>query len=199
MTVSLLILLAAAAATTNTAPVPATRAEVAAQRAAIEQRFKQDTAECQQRFTVSSCVDEVRQRRHDALVPLVKREHELAAEERRARAAVQAQRVRERDVAAAQDEGERRQRIVAEPPPLPPATPASRAVRTISPEQAARQRQQAESKAEADAAKRREQLSAREERQRERIAAHEARQKRKTKPAAAPLPLPGASSAASAP
>ena len=88
MTASLLFLLAATAAS---APVssatPSPRAEVAAARAAIEARFTRETAECQQRFVVSSCVEEARQRRHDALAPLVKREHELSAEERRARAA----------------------------------------------------------------------------------------------------------------
>ncbi|CAM3871626.1 DUF1090 domain-containing protein [Roseateles saccharophilus] len=174
---------------------PATRAEVATQRAAIEQRFARETQACEQQFAVASCLEEVRVRRHAALEPLVRREHELAADERRARAAAQALRVRERDVTAAQDEGQRRERIVAAPPPSVPATPASHAPRALGADEAARQQQQAQARAAAGAARRREQLQEREERQRQRVAEHEVREKRKTRPAAALLPLPGASGA----
>ncbi len=176
-------------------PQPATRAEVAVQRAAIEQRFAQEKLDCEQRFSVAACLDELRRRRHEALAPLVRRENELAAEERRARAAAQTQRVRERELAASQDEGQKRERILTAPPPAPPAVAASRTPRARSPEDAARQRQQAENKAQGEAAKRREQAEVREKRQQQRIAEHEARQKARAKPLAAPLPLPGASAA----
>lgn len=88
MTATLLLALAAAAASSPPLSQPPTRAEVAAQRAAIEQRYAQEQEACGQRFAVASCLDDLRQRRHEALAPLVKREHELAAEERRDRAAV---------------------------------------------------------------------------------------------------------------
>ena len=195
MSLPAVFLLAAAAAS---APQPATRAEVAAQRAAIEQRFNQEKVECQERFSVSACLDDVRLRRHDALAPLVRREHELAAEERKARAVEQTQRVKERDIAAAQDEGQRREKVVAASPAPAPSTPASHAPRARTPEQARQLELKAEKKAEADAAKHRSQAEERQERQQKRIAEHEAKEKRRMKPAAAPLPLPGAASAASA-
>ena len=166
---------------------PATRSEVQAQRAAIEQRFAREQAECERRFVVSACLEDLQQRRREALAPLVAREHELAAEERRERAAAQAQRVKEREQAAAQDEGQRRERLVPAP-----AVPASHPVRARSPEQAVQAQRLAEQKAEEEAAKRREQARERELRQQQRIAEHAERQKRRTKPPAAPLPLPGA-------
>lgn len=191
MTTSLVLLLAAVAAS---APLPSqspNRAEVAAQRAAIEQRFAGETQACEQQFAVASCLEDVRQRRHAALAPLVKREHELAAEERRARAQAQAQRVHERDLNAAQDEGQRRERVVAAPLTAAPASPASHAPRALGASEAESRREQAE--AQAAAARRREQLRQREQARRQRMADHEAREQRRTKPAAAPLPLPGAS------
>ncbi|MBW8844569.1 MAG: hypothetical protein JF607_06310 [Burkholderiales bacterium] len=192
MTPALLILLAAAAASAPSIQ-PATRAEVATQRAALERRFALEKAECEQRFSVSACLDELRQRRHDALAPLVRRENELAAEERNARAVAQRERVRERELGAAQDEGQRREKALIAATPLPPSAPASRPIRARSPEDVERARRQAEQKAEGDAAKRRAQAQAREQRQQKRIADHEAKEKARTKPAAAPLPLPAAS------
>lgn len=183
------------AATLAAAPAawaqPATRAEVNAQRAAIEQRFAREQAECEQRFAVSACLEDLRQRRREALAPLVAREHELAAQERRERAAAQAQRVKEREQAAAQDPAQTRERLV----PAVPASAPSHPARARSPEQAARARQQAERQAEAEAARRREQARERELRQQQRLADHAARQKNRTKPPAAPLPVPGASAA----
>lgn len=190
----LLLLLAVASAASAPAGQPATRAELAAQRAALEQRFAHEDAECQRRFAVSACLDEVRQRRHDALAPLIRREHELAAEERREHAATQAQRVRERGLAASSEGGLRRERVI----PAAPSTPASRPVRTRSPEAAERQQREAADKAQAEAAERRAKTQEREQRMRQRLADHAAREKARTKPLAPPLPLPGASTAASA-
>ena len=175
---------------------PATRAEVTAQRDAIEAQFTRDKAECEKRFSVAACLDDLRTRRHDARTPLVQREHELAAEERRARAVAQVERVRERELAAAQDEGQRRERIVLAPTSTLPATPASHPPRGRSADDAAQSQRLAERKAEAEAARRREQAREREARLREQVAAHEAREKRRMKPRAAPLPQSGAASAA---
>ncbi|MCF8204617.1 MAG: hypothetical protein K9J82_06060, partial [Methylotenera sp.] len=55
---------------------PATRAEVAAQRAAIEQQFAREKAACEQRFAISACLEDLRQRQREALAPVVAREHE---------------------------------------------------------------------------------------------------------------------------
>lgn len=191
MSLSLFLLAAAASAPLNQ---PATRAEVAAQRAVIEQRFAREKTECEHRFAVSPCLEDLRKRRQAALAPLVRHEHELDAEERRARAAAQVQRVKERELAAAQDEGQRRQRLLTAAPPSPPAVPASH-VRARNPEDAAQERRQAVNKAEREAVQRRERAEERQARMRERVAAHEAKEKARTKPLAAPLPLPGASAA----
>ena len=184
-----------ALAATAVAAQPATRAEVAAQRAAIEQRFAKEKLDCQQRFSVAACLDDVRQRRHEALTPLVQREHQLAAEARRARSEAQNQRVRERELGAAQDEGLKRERLLTAPPPAPTASPAARTPKAISPEAAERARLKAARKADAEASKRREQARARQQRQQRLVAEHEAKEKNRSKPAAAPLPLPGASGA----
>jgi colicin import membrane protein len=174
---------------------PATRAEVQAQRKSIEQQFARQEAECQQRFAVSACLEASRQARREALAPLVAREHELAAEERQARAAAQAQRVKEREQAAsAPIDAQRRER----PGPVASAPAASQPVRARNPEQAARAQREAERKAAAEAAQRREEARERELRMQQRLAEHEARQKRRSKPPAAPLPLPGASAVAPA-
>ncbi len=176
---------------------PATRSEVTAQRAAIEQRFEREKRECEARFSVASCLDDVRQRRHDALAPLVRREHELAAEERRARSVEQALRVREREVSASQDEGQKRERLLMASPAPSPASAAARTPKALSPEAAEQTRLKAEHKAEAEAAMHREQADTRQRRLQQRVAKHEARLKSRTKPAAAPLPVPGASAASS--
>jgi len=192
----LLILLAAAASAPLSAP--ATRAEVAAQRAAVEQRFAREKIECEQRFAVSPCLEDLRQRRQDALAPLVRREQEFITEERHARAVAQAQRVKERQLDAAQDAVERRERVGAASSPTQPVARVPHVVKSRSPEQAERERRQAISKADAEAATRRAHAQERQQRAQQRVAEHEARQKSRTKPPAAPLPLPGAS-AASAP
>lgn len=190
MSLPALILSAAAAVA---APLPSTRAEVAAERAALEQRFAQDQAECGRQFVVSSCMDEVRQRRHEALAPLVRREHELAAEERRARAAAQARHVQERERAAGRGGARAQERIVALPSRA--ASSAPRVPRARSPESAEHRQRQAAQQADADAAQRREQALQRQQQMRQRLTEHQAREKRRLKPAAAPLPLPGASAA----
>lgn len=194
MSLSVLLLAAAASAPLTQ---PATRAEVAEQRAAIEQRFAREKSECEQRFAVSPCLEDLRKRRELALAPLIRHEHELDAEDRRTRAAAQVQRVKERELAAAQDEGQRRERLLTAPPPSAPAMPASHPVRARNPEDAERARQRAIAQAEREAGQRRERAEERQERMRRRIADHAAKEKARTKSLAAPLPLPGASAASS--
>jgi len=103
--------------------------------------------------------------------------------------------VKERELAVAQDEGQRRERLLATPSPSAPATPASHPPRARKPEDAERARQRAIAQAEREAGQRRERAEDRQERMRERVAAHEAKEKARTRPLAAPLPLPGASAA----
>lgn len=182
------LLLAAAAAPAQ----PVNRAEVQAQRKSVEQQFAREEAECRQRFAVSACLESLRLRRREALAPIVAREHELAADERRERAQAQARRVQERELAAsAPEEGRPRDRLQ----PGVPAPPASHPVRARQPEQAAQAVREAERRAQAEAARRREQARERDVRQQQRVEAHEERERRRNKPPAAPLPIPGASAA----
>lgn len=194
----LLILLAAAASAPLNASF-ATRAEVAAQRAALEQRFDRDKAECAERFAVTPCLEDVRKRRQEALAPLIEHEHELAALERRARAQAQVERVKARELAAAQDEAQRLERAVKAPPPTVAATPAPRPSRQRSPEEARRAQARAASQAQAEAAQRVARAKERERLLQERQAEHAAREQRRSRPAAKPLPLPSTLPPASAP
>lgn len=170
---------------------PATRAELAAQRDAIELRFAREEAACHERFAVNTCLEAARERRRQDLAPLVRREHELAAEERRERADAQARRIRERELAASQGPGMRPERAAAAA--AWPAPPASRPARREPADTAGRDAQ-----AEAAAAMRRERAEQRQADLRARQAEHRAREQARVKPPAAPLPLPGASAASAA-
>ena len=172
---------------TAAAAQPAMRAEVAAQRAAIEHQYQQDKVVCEQRFAVAACLDALRQHRREALAPLVRRENEWAAEERRERAADQARRVREREQAAAAELGGQRERATEAAAPVPPT---SHPVRARNAEQVDGARQQADQAAKAEAARRRSQAAERTLRQQQRLADHEASERQRVKPAASPLPMP---------
>jgi colicin import membrane protein len=56
-------------------------------RSRIEASFKAESADCQQRFVVTACIDDARQRRREALAELARREQEVDAIERQRRAA----------------------------------------------------------------------------------------------------------------
>jgi hypothetical protein len=199
VTYTLIAAAAAASAAASAPQTPVMRADVAAQRAAIEQRFSAEQALCERRFAVAACVEDVQQRRREALVPVVQLEHELDATERRERAAAQAQRVRERQQAAARDEGQRREQAADGRPARDAILPA-RPVHARDAATAERMRAQAERTAEAEAARRRAQAEERQLRLRERLAEHEAKEAARTKPLAAPLPpASGASAARRAP
>lgn len=85
-----------------------TRAGIAAERAALAQRFDAEERACAERFAVYACVEEVRARRRAALAPLREQELRLDEAERRRRAD-------ERRAAVAQKQAE-----VARRPPPPP-------------------------------------------------------------------------------
>jgi colicin import membrane protein len=91
------------------------------------------------------------------------------------------------------DEGLRRDKAMAAPPPAMPASAAPHPVRARTPEQAEQARREAEAQAANEAAQRRDKARERQLRRDQRIAEHEAREKSRLKPPAAPLPLPPAS------
>jgi len=177
------------------APAATERLRLAAERQAAESRYAAEEAECQQRFIVTSCVDDVRLRRRVALAGLRQQEHALDDAERRARAAERQQAVERKSAEAAS-----RPAASAPPPNLrlraaasaaSGASGASGASATVPSEPAGRKGPGPE--AARDAARR---ASAAEQRRliaeagRARIAAREAERVARGKPAA-PLPLPG--------
>lgn len=174
------------------APAATERLRLAAERQAAESRYAAEEAGCQQRFIVTSCVDDVRLRRRVALAGLRQQEHALDDAERRARAAERQQAVERKSAEAAS-----RPAASAPPPNLrlraaaSAASGASGASATVPSEPAGRKGPGPE--AARDAARR---ASAAEQRRliaeagRARIAAREAERVARGKPAA-PLPLPG--------
>ena len=167
------------------------RARIQAERTRIEAQFNADVAECQQRFVVTACVNEARQRRRDALA--APRAEGLALDdmERHARAVArrEALQAKQREAAAqAAPALSASAPLTRVRPASPAATAASGAHRRRSPASAA-------SAAEAAAQER---SDATRERQAEieaaqvRIRARQAERLREGK-VVAPLPVPGAS------
>ncbi len=171
----------------------AERARLAAQRQAITARFAAEERACRERFVVTACVDDVRVRRRDALIPVRQRELQLDDADRRARAA-------ERKAALAEKQRAAQQRA-AEPPapevrlrPVPAAGTASAARAAARP--AARQEESAARAAEAAG-----RVKAREGRVQSAEAAQERVNKRLAEraasgKAAAPLPVPASTASA---
>lgn len=159
----------------------AERAQVAAERQRLEAQYSAEEARCRERFAVSSCVDEVRKRRRQALAGVRQRELALDDAERRQRAA-------ERQEAVARKQAELAARPVpAEGPrhaPVGPTPGASgvphepRTPRTDADAREAQRRAQASQQ-------RREESQA----QRDRIAARQAQRASHGK-AVQPLPMP---------
>jgi hypothetical protein len=171
----------------------AERARLAAERQALIDRFAQEELDCQQRFLVNACVEDVSRRRRDALAPLRARELELDDAERRRRAAG-----RRAAIEAKQREQAARPAPASAPdrPPRPPAEPASAAPASPAsaspPSNAEAQARAARAAERARASqRRREDAEAALERVRRRVAEREAAGK-----TAAPLPVPDAASAA---
>jgi len=175
------------------AAATAERAALVAERERLEGRFAAEQAACSQRFAATACVDDVRQRRRQALAATRAQLLDLDDAERSARAAARARSVQDK------------QRRAAERPapaaPAPPAPPPS--VRAPAPlpadEDRSTQREAARRDAASEAsrragagAQRRQEIEARQARIAQRQAARGSK-------AADPLPVPQVSAAASAP
>ena len=78
--------LAGAAALAQSGPATE-RQRVADERAAVEARFKEQEAACQQRFAVTDCVNAAKKERRDALAPLRRLDAALDDAQRKQRAA----------------------------------------------------------------------------------------------------------------
>ena len=161
------------------------RTRIAAERQVLLERFAQEERECQHRFAVTDCLDDVHSRRRAALAPLRARELQLDDAERQQRAA---------DRRAAIEAKQKAQ--AARPPPAPapevrlrpPPVPASSASAASAPrpkkdDSQARAAQAAE-RAQA-AQRRREEAEADRQRIERRLAEREAAGK-----VTAPLPVP---------
>lgn len=154
------------APTTSVAQANERLANVAAERAAIEARFAAREAVCYDKFFVTSCLDEARERRRNSLN--AQREVEVEAEY-----FLRKHKVEERDRAMAEADAAyqaEEARAAAQPPaapktiaPVPPPRPGNVAKRTA--ERNARLQKEAAA-APADAAKRAENAAAFEERRR---------------------------------
>ena len=172
----------------------AEREQLRAQRAEIETRFAQERDGCEQRFAVNACVDEAKGRRSAALRPLQRREIELDAAQRKARAAAQQERVAERNREAASEEGRKRTEVLLAPPRQAASQAAPRPPRAAPKAHAESYEAQVE-KAEHDAKRNRERMAERQREQRDHLKALEERQRRRAaegKKPAAPLPPPSA-------
>jgi colicin import membrane protein len=168
------------------------RQRIADERLAVGALYDEMERNCQQKFAVTSCVDEVRARRREALAPLRERELRLDETDRSQRAA-------ERRAAVAAKQQAALSRVApAEPMVLVPrlreapasAAPAARAPRPQRAATAASGRaQDAASRAQL-AQQRRDAARATQERVARRLAEREKSSRRSP-----PLPLPGASAA----
>jgi len=161
------------------------RARIAAEREALTARFAQEELECQRRFAVNDCLDDVRRRSRDALAPLRAREFELDDAERLQRAAE-----RRAAIEARQRERDARPPPAALPdlPPREPAVPAlpASAAAAVPRRADAAQSATLEAQQRAQAAqRRRDEAAAAQERVQRRLREREAAGK-----AAAPLPVP---------
>jgi hypothetical protein len=185
------------------------RRRIEADRAAAEARFSEQRRVCQERFAVTSCVDEAKRERRETLVRLRREQNALDEGERKAHAAERLEEIRKRrEEQATRDAQPRPARSpVAAPrasssPSRPAARPASQAAPTARSAPSANRRlphlgrigserspaEEARSRATFDAAQR-EAAAHRAE-----VEARNARRAAEHKPAAA-LPLPPGASA----
>jgi hypothetical protein len=180
------------------------RADVNAQRSALEAGFEREKAECHQRFAVSDCLEDLRLRRHEALAPLVRRSNELSAQERHQRAIDQRARVQERELSVVQDESQRRKRMRASAAAASASAPASASnapSRPRVPDDVEQARAATEQRATLQAARvraereqREAQAKAQRQQQQERLKRQEGKPVAQPLPAPAPLARPSAAS-----
>ena len=192
--------LGSAAATTSTAtPAPdaAERQRISSERQAVEARFEAAQRDCAGRFLVNDCLDNARQARRLALEPLQRQQHLLDDARRRARAADRLQAIQARDAAPRPGASAAPAASVPSPNAAAAAAPASgpalrRAVRSpanVAAADAQARQRQARAQQRALAAEARQQaVQARQQAVQARNARRDAK-----KPAAAGLPVPGAS------
>lgn len=180
-----LTLATAAGAADHTA---AERGRIEAEIQRLNNGFAAEESDCQQRFVVTSCVEEVRLRRRDTLAPLRARLLALDDADRRQRASAR--------LAAIEDKRRAQRESVPEPPPPRPAVErsplaASAPLLVVRRDETGAARQQAASAAAAQrvvAAKRRQQQADQDAaRVREKLLERERSGK-----SAAPLPVPAA-------
>jgi len=171
-------------------------------REAIEARYQSELKACAERFAVTACRDAARQRRQQALQPLLERERREAAAARAQQAQEQRERVLLKQQEAAAEEGRKRTEAVLGFQIEPASAPASAPRPTrANPETHARQLKARDAQAEQAAQQQREQAMLRQQRLRDhqalvqkRVAEHAAK-----KASGAPLPVPAASAIAALP
>jgi hypothetical protein len=188
---ALLLLSAGAAWAAGTPPeVPEQRARIARERAAAEAAFVERDQQCQQKFAVTSCVNEARAERRSTLERLSREQLEIDDGERKRRAterleAIEAKQsaIAARLAASAASAAEARQAVPrrSSETPVPKPHPVKEPPNTAAAEARAAERVAARERREQEAAAHRAEL---EKRNAERAADH--------KPAK-PLPLPGSS------
>jgi hypothetical protein len=110
------------------------------QRAALDAQLAAERESCEQRFAVTSCLEEANARHAQALKPIVAREQALNEIARQERAAAQQERVRQRQQEAGSSEAAHRTELIKQA--SQPAQ-ASRAVPREHPGPTPEQRQQA--------------------------------------------------------
>jgi hypothetical protein len=166
------------------------RSRLQAERQSLGQRFADEERACASRFVVTSCQDEVRARRREALAQLRERELKLDEAERRERAEQRRQAIAAKQAAAASAPA----RTLASPPelrlrqPLPPAAGASAVRRPARPPDDGRSAEAAARAQESQV--RRQEAQAAQERVSRREAERQANRHRSQ-----PLPLPASAPA----
>jgi len=159
----------------------------------LESNYLVGVADCQRKFAVNDCIEQLRLQHQAQLRPLKQREDEIEAQLRRARAQAQRERVLQRQQEFASEETERHSQALLRPeaPTVPPAA-ASAAVRKLgkaSPGAGAQlKQQQAEQTAKRHASQRAEQERILQAHQRD----VKQRQEQRKKALAPPLPVPSA-------
>ena len=202
------LLLAAAAsmvAAEDLGSLGAERQRIGAERAAAEASYAERMRSCEGRFVVTSCVEEARRERRDALTRLRREQNQIDDAMRKARGAERTEAIRKREASEAQRAREATPREPRQPAqrsaPEPRTSPAAgtglhdrpnkardREATASAPSPEQRRQQEARSRATFDGAQRAA------EAHRQEVETRNAERAAKHKPAA-PLPVPGAASA----
>ena len=149
------------------------RQQLSKQRAALDAQLAAESKACQQRFVVTSCVEEAKARHVQALKPIVAREQALDEIARRERAAAQQEKVRQREQEVGSNEAAHRTELIkrANQPQVPRSAPRPHPGPTPAQQQKAIEQKTVASERQA-------------EQNRERLARHEAELKQRQQDAA---------------